>query len=441
MPTRNELVIRKRRNAAPDLSPENFHVSFSNAVLGNGPAVISKEEEQGQNQDQSEQTDSQPESESEVAGSSEGVESSSADDVDSSCRKHQNDSENERGTSEDTTTTDSSKSSNAVSRNSKRKKLRVGQLFSFSADSSGENKTSSASRDDPESSECFHEPSNSVSSQAAESSKQENQIKRCEKSRAAKSDRKDATTATATKGDDGDSGWTLSEDYQLRGMKEDSRNPTWAEIADVLGKSKNEVKARWKTIKDQPHKPDVDLGEKDEGEDEHAHETTSSSKTLNKPAEGKLQSTKKKMGTPCKPCKPTKTSETEPQAETTIILSGEEASSDTDSDPDALTYGPDRERRQQTRYLHNHIYGELYHALIDPEPDEYFGPEDCRVLATVDSKWKRSKWLEMQANFYNVTGRMVPLEVIRDKCERAETAGGRQQQRGVGSSRGDNDGR
>lgn len=28
----------------------------------------------------------------------------------------------------------------------------------------------------------------------------------------------------------------------------------------------------------------------------------------------------------------------------------------------------------------------------------------------------------MQANFYNVTGRLVPLHMIRDKCEGAERA-------------------
>lgn len=89
------------------------------------------------------------------------------------------------------------------------------------------------------------------------------------------------------------------------------------------------------------------------------------------------------------------------------ILSGEEASSesslvvdedDENDDYDGFDYGWPQQKRHDIRYLQN----------------------EGAVLAAVDSKYKRSKWLEMQANFYNVTGRLVPLHLIRDRCERAE---------------------
>lgn len=80
----------------------------------------------------------------------------------------------------------------------------------------------------------------------------------------------------------------------------------------------------------------------------------------------------------------------------------------------------DLEKVKQMKYLHEEIYDEMYPADIHPQPNAYFNAQDCALLATIDSKYKRSRWLEMQANFYNVTGRMVPLEAIRDRCERAE---------------------
>ncbi|KAH6892013.1 hypothetical protein B0T10DRAFT_282801 [Thelonectria olida] len=114
--------------------------------------------------------------------------------------------------------------------------------------------------------------------------------------------------------------------------------------------------------------------------------------------------------------------------------SGDEASSETsssaspaaasDKSSSALTdfgYG-DEEHRRQMRYLQDHVYEAMYPPEIHPQPDAHLSKRDCRLLSLIDSKQKRSKWLEMQANFFNVTGRMVPLDVIRDKCESAEEA-------------------
>ncbi|KAJ6438695.1 myb-like DNA-binding domain-containing protein [Purpureocillium lavendulum] len=112
------------------------------------------------------------------------------------------------------------------------------------------------------------------------------------------------------------------------------------------------------------------------------------------------------------------------------ILSGEEASSEAsiivddkdedDEDYDANYYGWPHKNRHDIKYLHNEVYRDLYPNIIDPEPDEFFGEEDCAVLASVASKYTQSRFLEMQANFYNVTGRLVPLHLLRDKILRAE---------------------
>ncbi|KAL4728415.1 hypothetical protein ACLX1H_005160 [Fusarium chlamydosporum] len=107
------------------------------------------------------------------------------------------------------------------------------------------------------------------------------------------------------------------------------------------------------------------------------------------------------------------------QNDDSSIESGQGASGNTSESSSRLGYG-DPEKLNQMKYLQDHVYSEMYPADIHPQPDAYLGKRDCALLATIDSKYKRSRWLEMQANFYNVTGRMVPLEAIRDRCERAE---------------------
>ncbi|VTT70213.1 unnamed protein product [Fusarium fujikuroi] len=68
----------------------------------------------------------------------------------------------------------------------------------------------------------------------------------------------------------------------------------------------------------------------------------------------------------------------------------------------------------------NHVYGAMYPTHHHPQPDAPWVKGDCALLATIDSKYKRSRWLEMQANFYNVTGQMVPLVCFKARCERVE---------------------
>ncbi|RKL34510.1 hypothetical protein BFJ72_g9242 [Fusarium proliferatum] len=68
----------------------------------------------------------------------------------------------------------------------------------------------------------------------------------------------------------------------------------------------------------------------------------------------------------------------------------------------------------------NHVYGAMYPNHHHPRPNAPWVKGDCALLATIDSKYKRSRWLEMQANFYNVTGQMVPLVCFKARCERVE---------------------
>ncbi|KND93913.1 hypothetical protein TOPH_01847 [Tolypocladium ophioglossoides CBS 100239] len=288
----------------------------------------------------------------------------------------------------------------------------------------------------------------------------------------------------------GGSGWTVSEDHLLRGMKESEDNLSWADIGKALNRNKNDAKGRWKVIKDQPQQFEPDqqasgdeerstgkdaestaeasMGTKDLGESSKKTETSAkpskgakvlakSAKEAKAPAkpsrEGKEPTTsskdpkgkgKAKADTPTKwhkgqrngkvamENKAARSKAAETNERDRDILSGEEASSESsfvfddeedEDDEDGYYYGWPQQKRHDIQYLQSNVYQAMYPNMIQPEPDEFFGERDCAVLASVDSKYKRSKWLEMQANFYNVTGRMVPLHIIRDKCEHAVQEG------------------
>lgn len=270
-------------------------------------------------------------------------------------------------------------------------------------------------------------------------------------------------------------GWSISEDCLLRSMKESKDNLPWAEIGHVLGRHSNDVKARWVVIRDIPAQfasSEEASGEEQESSAQESQGASELSKKLarapdetssavedesqgaSEPAKEHTGKGKGKAAVATKwhkgqrndkvamENKSARSKAAEANERERDILSGEEASSessgplcgeeddDDDEDDEAggFHYGWPESNRQDARYMRNHLYPELYPGVIDPEPDEFFGEHDCAVLAAVDSKYKQSRWLEMQANFYNVTGRMVPLHLIRDKCERAERDSAEQQQ-------------
>ncbi|KAK1729923.1 uncharacterized protein BDZ83DRAFT_449025 [Colletotrichum acutatum] len=110
---------------------------------------------------------------------------------------------------------------------------------------------------------------------------------------------------------------------------------------------------------------------------------------------------------------------------------------DNDADPQAQYK---RELAGQERYIRRHVHPALYpptpaashkrkrplpppaHRRA-PSPADRQQRRDDATLAAVVSKREATKWLEMQANFYNATGRMVPLHMIKSRCEAEEDRG------------------
>ncbi|KOS18365.1 hypothetical protein ESCO_002550 [Escovopsis weberi] len=224
--------------------------------------------------------------------------------------------------------------------------------------------------------------------------------------------------------------WTLSEDCAIRGMKESGDGLSWTEIAESLGRTRSDVKSRWKWI--QAYLASAEEKRKSQDSGPRKSEDRKGGKATDIIDKGKGNASpsiplpkKENNGVQAPPvqkggCSKSKRDKTGHSAACLDTLSGEEASSELSVSDDAA-FDLEDEARRQDRYLQETLRGELYgpaHASI--QPDELFGPRDSQILAAAESKYHRSKWLEMQANFYNATGRMVPLELIRAKCERAE---------------------
>ncbi|KAL2280373.1 hypothetical protein FJTKL_12611 [Diaporthe vaccinii] len=64
------------------------------------------------------------------------------------------------------------------------------------------------------------------------------------------------------------------------------------------------------------------------------------------------------------------------------------------------------------------------HLLTDkstiPEADDKFDEDDCILMAVSDARRKGDRWKQMQADFANLTGRMVPVEVLQYKFGEGE---------------------
>ncbi|ROW02849.1 hypothetical protein VSDG_01670 [Cytospora chrysosperma] len=63
---------------------------------------------------------------------------------------------------------------------------------------------------------------------------------------------------------------------------------------------------------------------------------------------------------------------------------------------------------QYARYL-------LRNQNMIPEADDKFDEEDCILLALTESQLEHGRWDQIQAGFANLTGRMVPVEVLKYK--------------------------
>ncbi|KAF4959916.1 hypothetical protein FGADI_1419 [Fusarium gaditjirri] len=192
-----------------------------------------------------------------------------------------------------------------------------------------------------------------------------------------------------------DPNWSVSEDCRLRSMKE--AGETWAFISDSLRKTKEDVRARWKILQSQLRaKNDTDTTEEgsvDDTTDEDDEEDDG--QESDEDHDEDHDDDEEEEG-----------DEEEDEDEEDDDDDDDDNGEDDDDDDEAADDADDEDESDDNS--------------SPLQTNAYLGKRDCALLATIDSKYKRSRWLEMQANFYNVTGRMVPLEALKARCERAE---------------------
>ncbi|KAL2211968.1 hypothetical protein CC79DRAFT_1364255 [Sarocladium strictum] len=228
------------------------------------------------------------------------------------------------------------------------------------------------------------------------------------------------TTPSATSDATEQGGWSISEDALLRGMKEGGE--TWAEIATAMQRSRSDVKARWKVVEKQPRVESDDADDELEKKDKSKKPQESGKKEGAKGAKKANKSDDKQPGKakqdkstkPAKEENATESKEKQKQKEEpeNVESSSSEASTSATASVD--------EEEEQDSYLRNDIYSALYPNRMTFEPDTALSPTDCEVLASADARRHAGRWLEMQANFYNTTGRWIPLHIIQQKCQGAE---------------------
>ncbi|ESZ95281.1 hypothetical protein SBOR_4335 [Sclerotinia borealis F-4128] len=206
--------------------------------------------------------------------------------------------------------------------------------------------------------------------------------------------------------------WTKEQDEKLMSMKKE--NKTWKDIAGELGASKKDVVARYKVLQAQEKEED----EEDEEEKE------------------KPKKPEKKKKIKCT----AQTDNTEDTEDEIYISpncpyhhpkhkSASSSSSKQDKKKKRKSYGEldrnrdegeeeEEEEREERAQGHSNGHG---HGNRNGQgnghlrPDKIWSAEDCETLEYLMEKHRSTQWLQLQAGFYNYTGRMVNAEFIERK--------------------------
>ncbi|KAJ9142740.1 hypothetical protein NKR23_g7125 [Pleurostoma richardsiae] len=187
--------------------------------------------------------------------------------------------------------------------------------------------------------------------------------------------------------------FTLSQDAAIKAMK--AGGEPWAAIAKATGRGKKELQHRWNELQlhqeqsKQPYDTENDAdNELSPEKKKHKHKS------------------KKKHGS-------------KHNKQVVVLDDGAGADSGYEVDAGATTTAEsETERLAKEEAVFTALYGGLP-AGGDKKlrPDGVFSERDCCVLDAIDARRRVNRWLEVQAAFFNATGRMVDPELLRRKLE------------------------
>ena len=113
----------------------------------------------------------------------------------------------------------------------------------------------------------------------------------------------------------------------------------------------------------------------------------------------------------------------EDESDSSSVTDDDDGYDASDYDPFADPADPiaeERYRRRVERYMARRHHAALFPggcSVRDALVDQGFSRGDRALLEAIHDRHTGRKWLEMQANFFNVTGRMIPLHLIKAKCD------------------------
>ncbi|KAI1260488.1 hypothetical protein F5Y18DRAFT_254784 [Xylariaceae sp. FL1019] len=73
------------------------------------------------------------------------------------------------------------------------------------------------------------------------------------------------------------------------------------------------------------------------------------------------------------------------------------------------------EIQDSRRYQYDNMFSWMYPDQRRLRADRFYSESDCRVLAGLEARYRANKWLNIQADFCNATGRMVEGEMLKAK--------------------------
>ncbi|KAI0193954.1 hypothetical protein EV127DRAFT_504706 [Xylaria flabelliformis] len=201
----------------------------------------------------------------------------------------------------------------------------------------------------------------------------------------------------------------------------------WAEIGKELKRGRRECQQRHRALSShakelgittaQLAKLYIEEDEEDEDRDE-GKSKNSNKKTDKSKAKHKDKSTDDSISD----SKPETSSKRRKKKNKKAVSETSDSDSDTSSG-DEDDDDPEVEYWAQRRYIYDTLHGEMYPDQKVLHPDRFYSESDCRVLAGLEARYRANKWLHIQADFCNATGRMVEAEILKAKFYEDQNCG------------------
>ncbi|KAJ8127809.1 hypothetical protein O1611_g5827 [Lasiodiplodia mahajangana] len=224
--------------------------------------------------------------------------------------------------------------------------------------------------------------------------------------------------------------WTQNEDRIIFMRK--SEGKSWAEIGKELERSRRECQQHYRMlrshakelgittdqlaklyIEDEEEKTKPEKGSKDKSKNKSKDSDEDKSDKVKKDttkSDSKSESKQKnKKNKNKKEASETSASNRDPERES------DSGSSSSGEEGEEGEEDPTAEYWAQRRYLYDTVYGRMYPDQKIIRPDRFYSESDCRVLAGVEAHYRTNKWLYIQADFCNATGRMIEAEILKAK--------------------------